>query len=65
MAASLGRKVTSDVYVDSSAALAVVSRKGCGKLIHVRAGQLWVQQLAEEDDVRFKKDFGGEEHLHI
>ena len=60
MAAGLGRQVTSDVYVDSSAALAVVNRKGCGKLRHVRVGQLWVQQLAEEDDVRFKKIWGEE-----
>ena len=43
-----------DVYVDSSAALAAVNRKGCGKLRHVRVGQLWVQQLAEEDEVRLK-----------
>ena len=60
MAAGLGRMVKSDVYVDSSAALAVVNRKGCGKLRHVRVGQLWVQQLAEEDEVRFKKIWGEE-----
>ena len=60
MAAGLGRKVMSDVYVDSSAALAVVNRKGCGKLRHVRVGQLWVQQLAEEDEVKFKKIWGEE-----
>ena len=44
--------------VDSSAALAVVNRKGCGKLRHVRVGQLWVQELAEEDEVKFKKVLG-------
>ena len=55
MAAGLGTSITSEVYVDSSAALAVVNRKGCGKLRHVRVGQLWVQQLAEEEEVRFNK----------
>ena len=41
--------------MDSSAALAVVNRKGCGKLRHVRVGQLWVQQLAEEEDMSFRQ----------
>ena len=41
--------------VDSSAALAVTNRKGNGKLRPVRIGQLWVQQLAEEPDITFKK----------
>ena len=58
MAEGLGRKVTGEVYVDSSAALAVVNRKGCGKLRHVRVGQLWVQQLAEEEEMSFKKVWG-------
>ena len=47
MAEGLGRSTTAEVYVDSSAALAVVNRKGCGKLRHVRVGQLWVQEVAE------------------
>ena len=51
MAAGMGRTVTSEVYVDSSAALAVVSRKGCGKLRHVRVGQLWAHQVVEEEEV--------------
>ena len=60
MAEGLGRKVTGEVFVDSSAALAVVNRKGCGKLRHVRVGQLWVQQLAEEEEMSFKKVWGEE-----
>ena len=39
MAAGLGRTVAGEVYVDSSAALAVVGRKGNGKLRHIRVGQ--------------------------
>ena len=46
------------MFVDSSAALAVVNRKGCGKLRHVRVGQLWVQQLADEEEVSFRKVLG-------
>lgn len=48
-------KYAGRVFVDSSAALGVVSRKGNGKLRHVRVGQLWVQQLAEDEDLYFKK----------
>ena len=46
---------SSRVFVDSSAALGVVGRRGNGKLRHVRVGQLWVQQLAEDGDVQFLK----------
>ena len=48
------------VHVDSSAALAVVSRKGNGKLRHVRIGHLWVQELAESEVVQFRKVRGTE-----
>ena len=40
MALGLGRPVTVQGMVDSSAALAVTQRKGNGKLRHVRIGQL-------------------------
>ena len=60
MAEGIGREITGEVFVDSSAALAVVNRKGCGKLRHVRVGQLWVQQLTEDDEVKFRKVLGDE-----
>ena len=60
MAEGQGRGLTGEVFVDSSAALAVVNRKGCGKLRHVRVGQLWVQQFTEEDEVKFRKVLGDE-----
>ena len=44
-----------DVYVDSSAAIAVTARKGNGRLRHVRIGHMWVQELAEKEEVRFCK----------
>ena len=65
MAESLGRRVEGEVYVDSSAALAVVARKGCGKLRHVRVGQLWVQEIAEAEEMKFKKVHGEENPADI
>ena len=44
-----------EIYVDSNAALGVVARKGCGKLRHIRVGQLWIQQLAESEEVTYRK----------
>ena len=55
MAEGLGRSVGAEVYVDSSAALAVVQRKGCGKLRHVRVGQLWIQEVAENEELKYQK----------
>ena len=55
MALGFGREVEVQVLVDSSAALAVTHRTGNGKLRHVRIGQMWIQQLAEEDGIAFRK----------
>ena len=33
-------------------------RKGCGKLRHVRVVHLWTQQLADEEEVKFKEVLG-------
>jgi hypothetical protein len=49
-----------EIFVDSSAALGVVGRKGAGKLRHVRVGQLWVQERAESGDLRYRKVRGTE-----
>ena len=54
MAEGLGRTTTAKVYVDSSAALAVVNRKGCGKLRHVRVGQLWFQEVAKSEELKYQ-----------
>ena len=50
--------LTGDIFVDSSAALGVVARKGAGKLRHVRVGQLWIQQKAEDKELMYKKVSG-------
>ncbi|MDA8583689.1 reverse transcriptase domain-containing protein [bacterium] len=46
------------VYVDSSAALGVVGRRGCGKLRHVRVGNLWVQEKRENGELKYQKIAG-------
>ena len=58
LAASWGIDLQASVFVDSTAALAVTNRKGCGKLRHVRIGYLWIQELAEADTVGFAKVHG-------
>ena len=58
LASGLGKELNAEVFVDPSAALGVVARKGCGKLRHIRVGQLWVQQLAEEEEVLYRKICG-------
>ena len=58
LAAGLGRDMEIEIFIDSNAALGVVARKGCGKLRHVRVGQLWIQQLAEDEEVTYRKILG-------
>ena len=55
LAASWAIECSVEVFVDSSAALAVTSRKGNGKLRHVRIGHLWVQELMDTEEVSFRK----------
>ena len=55
LAANWGLIYEADIFVDSSAALGVVHRKGAGKLRHVRVGQLWVQECAESGELRYRK----------
>ena len=58
LANGLGKELEAEIFVDSSAALGIVARKGCGKLRHIRVGQLWVQQLAEDEEVCYRKICG-------
>ena len=60
LAADWALSFSASVLVDSSAALAVVARKGNGKLRHVRVGHLWVQQLADSEVIQFAKVRGEE-----
>jgi hypothetical protein len=60
MAYDWGLELALEVYVDSSAALGVVGRKGAGKLRHVRVGQLWVQEKAADGEIHYRKIKGTE-----
>ena len=64
MAQGLGDEVGAEVFVDSSAALSVTQRKGNGKMRHVKIGQLWVQEAAEAEELKFRK-VRGEENQQI
>ena len=59
MAQGLGDEITGEVFVDSSAALSITQRKGNGKMRHVKIGQLWIQEVAEEEELKFRK-IGGD-----
>jgi len=60
LARDWGIEMDSDIYVDSSAAIGVVNRKGNGKLRHVRVGQLWIQEKRESEEIRYHKVKGVE-----
>ena len=55
-----GRTVNVEILVDSSAALAIVGRRGNGKLRHVRVSELWIQEVASDGDLKYKKVAGTE-----
>ena len=46
---------TARVLSDSAAALAITARKGCGKLRHVRIGELWIQEASESGTISYRK----------
>ena len=55
-----GMDVEGRLYVDSEAAIGVVSRRGNGRLRHVRVGMLWIQELVEEGGIQVSKVLGTE-----
>ena len=57
LASDWGIDLQGDVMVDSSAAIGVVKRKGAGKL---SVGQLWIQEKAENEELRYHKVKGSE-----
>ena len=54
----LGRAVEVEIYVDSSAALAVVGRRGNGNLQHIRVSEMWIQEIAHDGVVSYRKVLG-------
>ena len=55
LAEGWGDRMEGSIYVDSSAAIGIVKRKGCGKMRHVRVGMLWIQQKQEDGELDFRK----------
>ena len=54
----LGTHMNGVVLGDASAALAIVARRGLGKLRHLDTNYLWIQEKAAKGDLNFKKVFG-------
>ena len=65
MVETFGTKVTGEIFVDSSAALAVVGRKGNGRMRHIRVGHLWIQQVAEDETLAYRKVVGADNPADI
>ena len=42
------------VHIDSSVAIGVIRRRGSDKLRHIKVGQLWIQEMAEEGEVHIR-----------
>ena len=57
LARDLGRELSGHILADSSSALAVVVRRGAGKLRHININHLWLQELEKRqvDPVKFGK----------
>ena len=55
-----GVEVQGKIWVDSSAAIGTIQRRGNGKLRHVRVGSLWIQEKVEEGELHVKKVHGEE-----
>ena len=53
--AEWGNKMNAEVYVDSSAALAVTAINGNSKLRHVKVGSLWIQERQLQGDLNLHK----------
>ena len=57
LARDMRRQLAGHIYADSSSALAVVARRGAGKLRHININHLWLQEIEkrDKDPVKFEK----------
>ena len=55
---NLGTHINGVVLGDASATLAIVARRGLGKLRHLDTHYLWIQEKAAKGDLNFKKVAG-------
>ena len=50
-----GKELFLEVFTDSNAAKGIVQRSGSGKVKHLEAKQLWVQEVVETKEVTVTK----------
>ena len=50
--------IEGEIFADSTTALAVVNRRGNGKMRHVKIGNLWIQQKREDGELKYEKVLG-------
>ena len=55
IASEMGWPMKVRIHTDSSAAKAVASRRGLGKLRHIELKYLWVQELVQQQRITLKK----------
>ena len=60
LAKDWGDEVEGHVHVDSSAAIGIIGRRGCGKMRHVKVGMLWIQEKQEDGEIKYHKILGTE-----
>ena len=54
----MGLKLEGEVYADSSAAIGIAQRNGCGKVRHLRVQALWVQEVRSTGRLGYRKVLG-------
>jgi hypothetical protein len=55
LAGEWGITTVGNIYADSSAALGIAKRRGCGQMRHVKVGMLWIQEQQESGELQFAK----------
>ena len=55
LAADWGWETRGQIFTDSSAAIGTASRRGNGKMRHVRVGMLWIQEQVEDGSIGISK----------
>lgn len=55
MIKEFGHEVQMFIFTDSSAATGILHRSGCGKLKHLEAKQLWVQEAVANKNIKIVK----------
>ena len=60
MARDMGYQVEGHVWIDASATMGILNRRGVGKVRHLDTQMLWVQQKSLRGEVGFGKVWGKE-----